>query len=172
MSEGGRRGLQDLLERLGEALVDRSAMLVAAESCTGGGIARAATALPGSGSWFDRSFVTYSVEAKQEVLGIPAEFLERHGVISEETAAAMVKAARGNSRASLGVAVTGVAGPDSEEGKPVGTVCFAWWWRDRLRTETRLFHGDRESICDQSVEFAVRGALEMLELTSPRPSSS
>ena len=169
MNDTSGRRLTGLLERLGKILTDRNVMLIAAESCTGGGIARAVTALPGSGSWFDRSFVTYSLESKTEVLGVPEQTMQEYGVVSEQTAVAMVTGALRHGIGSLGVAVTGVAGPDPEEGKPPGTVCFAWRWRDRTRTATRKFSGDRISVCDQSVEFAVQG---LLEIISPPASPS
>jgi nicotinamide-nucleotide amidase len=155
--------LTALLDQLGGRLVTRKQMVVTAESCTGGGIARAMISLPGSGSWFERGFVTYSVEAKQDLLGVSTSTLDRYGVISEATAVEMVKGALDNSRGQVGVAVTGIAGPDAEEGKPVGTVCFAWSVENRIITSAAtVFAGDRNAVCDQATLMAVRGLLDIL----------
>ncbi len=105
----------------------RGVMLAAAESCTGGLVAGALTAVPGSSQWFERGFVTYSNEAKSEMLGVSLATLERCGAVSVETASEMAVGALQGSRADWSVAVTGVAGPDGGTAlKPVGTVCFAW----------------------------------------------
>ena len=112
---------------LAESLLRRGWMLSTAESCTGGMIAAACTDLAGSSQWFERGFVSYSNEAKQDMLGVPSAVLARHGAVSEEVAQAMVLGALNHSKAQVAVAVTGIAGPSGgSANKPVGTVCFAW----------------------------------------------
>ena len=154
-----------LAQSLGRKLQDHGALLVTAESCTGGWAAQAVTDIAGSSAWFERGFVTYSNEAKMELLGVRRETLERHGAVSEETAREMALGALAHSRGTLALAVTGVAGPGGGSAdKPVGTVCFAWARRGgAARSETRRFAGDREAVRRQSVEHALRGALADLD---------
>jgi len=154
-----------LAESLGRALKGRQALLVTAESCTGGWAAQAVTAVPGSSAWFERGFVTYSNESKTELLGVRHETLERHGAVSEEIAREMALGALARSRGTLAVAITGVAGPGGgSAAKPVGTVCFAWAQAGgRVRSETRRFSGEREAVRRQSVEHALAGVLEDLD---------
>ena len=102
----------DLAAQLGKLALARGVMLAAAESCTGGLVAGALTAVPGSSQWFERGFVTYSNEAKSEMLGVSLATLERCGAVSVETASEMAVGALQGSRADWSVAVTGVAGPD------------------------------------------------------------
>lgn len=154
-----------LAQSLGTKLREKGVLLVTAESCTGGWAAEAVTAIAGSSEWFERGFVTYSNDAKVEMLGVRPETLERHGAVSEETAREMALGALAHSHASVALAITGVAGPGGgTAAKPVGTVCFAWAGRGgRLRSETCQFAGDREAVRRQSVERALRGALEHLD---------
>ena len=156
--------MKALAESLGRALQARQALLVTAESCTGGWAAQAVTAVPGSSEWFERGFVTYSNESKTELLGVRRETLERHGAVSEETAREMALGALQRSRGTLALAITGVAGPSGgSEAKPVGTVCFAWAQRGgAVRSETRHFAGDREAVRRQSVEHALARVLHHL----------
>ncbi|MEX2354035.1 MAG: CinA family protein [Gammaproteobacteria bacterium] len=154
-----------LLEQLGSKLLAHRMMVVVAESCTGGGIARALTSLPGSSSWFERGFVTYSNASKQELLGVSADTLATSGAVSEETAMEMAEGALHNSHAGISVAVTGIAGPDGgTEDKPVGMVCFAWSVSGgETITATTVFSGDREEVREQAVLMAVQGLLDRLE---------
>ena len=151
-----------LAERVGRALAARRLKLATAESCTGGLIAGAITDVAGSSGWFDRGFVTYSNDAKTEMLGVRAETLAAHGAVSEATAAEMAAGALGRSRADIAVAVTGVAGPDGgTPAKPVGTVCFAWARRGGdITTATRRFPGDRAAVRDATVNAALQGLLD------------
>ena len=136
-------------------------MLVTAESCTGGWVAQAVTAISGSSTWFERGFVTYSNAAKQEMLGVKRETLRQFGAVSEETAREMARGALKKSRASIAVAVTGVAGPTGGSArKPVGMVCFAFATSKAVFSETRRFKGNRESVRRQSVVHALKGVLE------------
>lgn len=155
--------LERLAMALGHALEQRDLMAATAESCTGGWVAQAITAIAGSSAWFERGFVTYSNEAKQEMLGVPAETIATHGAVSAETAAAMARGALARSRAALAVSITGVAGPTGGSvAKPVGTVWFGFAVRaGALSTRHRLFAGDRYSIRAQAVRFALQGLLAL-----------
>jgi nicotinamide-nucleotide amidase len=154
-----------LAERVAAALLKKHAMLATAESCTGGWAAQALTAIAGSSNWFERGFVTYSNAAKEEMLGVRAQTLARHGAVSEETAREMALGALAHSRADVALAITGVAGPSGGSAeKPVGTVCFAWAAKGAsARAETRRFAGDREAVRRQSVERALHGVVELLD---------
>lgn len=153
-----------LSAQLGERLQKAGAMLATAESCTGGWVAEAVTAIAGSSAWFDRGFVTYSNEAKMEMLGVPAGTIDAHGAVSEATVRAMAAGALERSRASVTVAITGVAGPGGGSvEKPVGTVWFGWAVRGGTITAIeRRFAGDREAVRRQSVAFALAGVIERI----------
>lgn len=161
--------LHRLAERLGEALRARGTMLAAAESCTGGWICETVTMVAGSSAWFDRGFVTYSNAAKQEMLGVSADVLERHGAVSEATVLAMVDGALANSAAGVALAVSGIAGPGGgTPGKPVGTVCIAWGDRSARRlARTFRFPGDREAVRRAAVIAALEGLLAFLQTPLP-----
>jgi nicotinamide-nucleotide amidase len=160
-----RDSLESLAKRAGARLKERGLKLATAESCTGGWIAQAVTAIAGSSDWFERGFVTYSNLAKRELLGVRARTLSRHGAVSEVTAREMAAGALARSRAQVAIAVTGVAGPGGGTRRtPVGTVCFAWSRKRRApESVVRRFSGSREGIRRQSVAFALRGLLERLE---------
>ncbi|MCC8363577.1 CinA family protein [Lysobacter sp. A6] len=151
--------LQTLSEQLGERLRLSRHMLVTAESCTGGWIAKAVTDIPGSSDWFDCGLAAYSYEAKQALLGVRPETLERFGAVSRETVLEMVSGALVHSGATLSVAVTGIAGPGGGTAdKPVGTVWLAWKRRGGYpKAEVFHFDGDREAVRRQTVEAALRG---------------
>lgn len=149
--------LSALSRETGDRLTARGWRLATAESCTGGWIAETVTATAGSSAWFDRGFVTYSNQAKQDMLGVTPETLARCGAVSEQTVAEMAQGALARSRAQASVAVSGIAGPDgATPGKPVGTVCFAWTL-DGDGTTTRTLHldGDREAVRRQAVVHAL-----------------
>jgi len=158
----------DLALRLGAALQARGEWLTTAESCTGGWVAEAVTAIAGSSGWFDRGFVTYSNAAKVDMLGVPETTLERHGAVSEATARAMAQGALAHSRADWAVAITGIAGPGGgSPEKPVGTVCFAWASRGAgCEAQTRLLAGDRATVRALSVAHALNGLIARLEAAS------
>ena len=151
--------------RLGAALEAAGLRLVTAESCTGGGIAEAMTAAPGSSTWFDRGVVAYSNEAKQEMLGVPASLIETHGAVSEPVVGAMAHGARGEHAGRAVIAVSGIAGPGGgSAGKPVGTVCLALAVaRDEPRTRTVHFDGDRAGIRRRAVCAAISDLVAALE---------
>ena len=157
--------MNELARKIAARLKADRHLMVTAESCTGGWVAQALTAIAGSSAWFDRGFVTYSNAAKEEMLGVRKETLSRHGAVSEQTAAEMAIGALERSGATVSVAVTGIAGPTGgSAAKPVGTVCFAWAARGRsAKAQTRRFAGDREAVRRQSVEHALAGVLELLD---------
>lgn len=136
-------------------------MLATAESCTGGWIAQAVTAVPGSSGWFDRGFVAYTCISKREMLGVKAETLEAHGAVSEQTVREMTAGALARSQAQVAVSVSGTAGPsDGTPQKPVGTVCFGWGVRGgAVHTAIRQFDGDREAVRRQAVAYALERVL-------------
>jgi nicotinamide-nucleotide amidase len=164
-----------LTEQLAEALLQHGWMLASAESCTGGMIASRCTDLSGSSQWFERGFVTYSNEAKHEMLGVNTALIAEYGAVSEAVAQAMALGAMRHSRAQVTVAVTGVAGPTGGSAdKPVGTVWFAWatpsdagptlgaetaW----VKTEVKHFTGDRAAVREATVQHALHTLLALLQ---------
>lgn len=156
--------IDELSRRLGEACTAAKVKLAAAESCTGGGVGQAITRTAGSSAWFDRGFVTYSNEAKVDLLGVREETLGSHGAVSEAVAREMAVGALHQSSAGFAVAVTGVAGPGGGTAtKPVGLVWFAWASLDGpVRTKFEVFGGDRDAIRSQAVAEALRGLVELV----------
>jgi len=157
--------LEALAAAVGEALLQRGERLATAESCTGGWIGQCCTAIAGSSNWFDRGFITYSNEAKQDMLGVPRHTLRSEGAVSEATVGAMVQGAIARSRAQWALAVSGIAGPTGgTPAKPVGTVCFAWAGpEDWVALETCHFAGDREAVRAQTVAHALAVLLQRLQ---------
>ncbi len=150
-----------MVRQLAEQLQRRGWWLSCAESCTGGGIAAALTDLAGSSAWFDRGFVTYSNQAKQEMLGVSGDTLARYGAVSRETVLEMACGALEHSRAQLSVAVSGVAGPGGgTPGKPVGTVWIAWSTAEAASALCNCFPGDRAQVRAATVDMALAGLLE------------
>ena len=161
--------LEDLASQVGDRLVSRGESLVTAESCTGGWVSMLISSIVGSSAWFDRGFVTYSNEAKQEMLAVDKQVIEIHGAISEETARQMVEGAVEHSHAQAGLSVTGIAGPGGGSiEKPVGTVCFGWMVDGQCETETCHFSGNRKEIREQSVRHVLASLLARLEHGSGR----
>ena len=152
-----------LTAQVAEQLLSKKLLLATAESCTGGLIAAACTDLAGSSVWFERGFVSYSNAAKTELLGVPANLIERHGAVSEPVARAMVEGALRHSRAQVAVAVTGVAGPGGgSPDKPVGTVWFGWATPDGVVTDKRCFDGDRQHVREATVQHALLRLKQLL----------
>ncbi len=145
-------------------LKNKNLKLVTAESCTGGWVAKILTDLPGSSDYFDRGFVTYSNQAKQDMLGVSKETLDAYGAVSEQVVAEMVSGALKNSSSDVAIAISGIAGPSGgTKEKPVGTVCFAWQLKDhKAETQTIRFEGNRDSIREKSVEFILNGIPERI----------
>ena len=139
-------------------------MLATAESCTGGMIAAACTDLAGSSVWFERGFVTYSNEAKTELLGVDASLIATQGAVSQAVVEAMVAGAVARSKAQVSVAVTGVAGPGGgTPEKPVGTVWFGWSVDGQIRSERRQFDGGRAEVRAATVQHALQTLVLLLQ---------
>ncbi len=161
--------LPALSTRLGAALKARGWKLVTAESCTGGWIAQAVTAVAGSSDWFDRGYVTYSNAAKRDELAVSEATLQAFGAVSEQVTAELARGALQRSGCDIAVAVSGIAGPSGgTPQKPVGTVCFAWAARNGAApiTQTHRLGGDRAAIRERAVIVALQGVLQLAELAS------
>jgi nicotinamide-nucleotide amidase len=147
------RGMEEVV---GALLLERRATIAAAESCTGGLLLSRLTDVVGSSAYVDRGVVAYSNAAKVESLGVPAELIEQHGAVSEPVAAAMAEGIRTRSRATIGVGVTGIAGPGGgTEQKPVGTVAIAIATASDIRVRTFRFVGGRDMVKFQSSQAAL-----------------
>lgn len=162
------QGVTRLAAKLGRQLLARGARVSTAESCTGGGIAEAITRIPGSSSWFEAGYVTYSNAQKSKQLGVPEPLFASVGAVSREVVEAMVRGAQAQSSARYAVAVSGVAGPDGgSPEKPVGTVWLAWGDGERLFSVRRQFAGDRAEVRRQTVEAALEGLLRLVAEENP-----
>lgn len=162
------QSLVQLATQLGAQLKNRSIKLVTAESCTGGGLAYYLTSVPGSSEWFERGFVTYSNDAKNKLLKVKLKTLSKFGAVSEETAREMAEGALKNSKATISISITGIAGPGGgTKEKPVGTVWIGFAGVN-IKTECSLviFPGTRLYIREQTIQFV----LETLVKLSGTPS--
>ena len=155
-------------EQLLDACRARNIKVATAESCTGGLIAGCLTAVAGASDVVERGFVTYSNEAKTEMLGVPGELIERVGAVSEEVSRAMAEGALENSAAQLSLAVTGIAGPGGgSDEKPVGTVYLAWQFPGIETVSERFhFHGNRDEVRRQSVATALSELARLIQAAS------
>lgn len=155
--------LRQLSQRLGEQLLKRNWRIATAESCTGGGVAAAITAIPGSSAWFEYGIVSYANAAKEKLLGVSSETLTREGAVSEAVVVEMVHGILTLSGADIAVAISGVAGPGGGSSeKPVGTVWFAWAMaRGEIKTELKWFDGNRAEVQKQAVVWALEEALRI-----------
>jgi nicotinamide-nucleotide amidase len=155
--------VKELVLQAANELKQRGLKVATAESCTGGGLSYWLTSVPGSSDWFERGFVTYSNEAKIEMLGIPDHTIRKYGAVSNETACAMALGALHHSHADMAVAITGIAGPDGgSKEKPVGTVWIAWVHLNAAVTaEINVFSGDRQNVRLCSIAKALEKILEM-----------
>lgn len=150
---------------LAKRLSQASQWITVAESCTGGELSAAMTQLPGSSHWFDCGFITYTNQAKQHLLGVDSQTLQQHGAVSKFVAIEMAQGALARSQAHIAIAVTGIAGPTGGTlVTPVGCVWFAWTGHGLpLRTECKQFIGDRATIRQQIVCYAVQTVLDWME---------
>ena len=157
--------LNQLAEQVGAALKSRGLMLASAESCTGGWVGEAVTSVAGSSHWYDRGFITYTNESKQEMLGVSASTLAEFGAVSEQTVREMAAGALKHSRAHITLAISGIAGPGGgTPGKPVGLVCVAWAMRSGAElSKTFHFRGDRTAVRRQAVVAALREVIQIIE---------
>jgi nicotinamide-nucleotide amidase len=153
----------DLARHLGEALVRVGATLALAESCTGGLVSGWITDVPGSSRYFRGAVVAYSDDAKLHLLGVAPATLREHGAVSEQVAAEMAEGAAAAFGASVGLAITGIAGPDGAvPGKPVGTVCLALKTRNALVSRRAHYPGDRGAVRSAAANEALRMALGVI----------
>lgn len=169
MSEPASPSIQQLSHLLGEKLLARRWRVATAESCTGGGIAAAITAIAGSSAWFEYGLVTYANSAKEKLLQVNPQILDQEGAVSKAVVEQMVSGLLTLSGADIAVAVSGIAGPSGGSiEKPVGTVWFAWGLSDRslangsLHSQCVHFSGDRVSIQQQAVAQGLTGLLAHL----------
>ncbi len=155
------QGTDWLVLTLGEALQRRGWQVATAESCTGGGIATALTAVAGSSAWVEGGWVTYSNAAKTHLLGVPADTIATHGAVSLPVVRAMAEGARAGLAVSCAVAVSGVAGPGGgSPAKPVGTVCLAWATTAGVQAQQLHFPGDRAAVRHGTIWVALLGLLQ------------
>jgi nicotinamide-nucleotide amidase len=153
--------LEGAVLALADALRARGLRIATAESCTGGLIAAACTSVAGSSDWFERGFVTYSNEAKAELLGVDPALIAAHGAVSGAVVRAMCGGALARSRAQLALAVTGIAGPGGAvPSKPVGTVWLAWGDGRGIEAERVLLPGDRTAVRAATVALALQRLTE------------
>ena len=160
--------LQELTHAVATAFSQRGWTLAVAESCTGGLLSASLTDLAGSSQWFERGYVTYSNAAKAACLQVSPMLIEAEGAVSEAVASAMVLGAQLSSGVTAAISITGIAGPSGGTAeKPVGTVCFGWALEradasNHITTTTAHFVGDRQSVRQQAVVFALRGLLHSI----------
>ena len=162
------REIYAICAELGQRAMPKGVIFATAESCTAGGISYYITEVPGSSRWFDRGFVTYTNQAKEQMLGVSKQTLSAYGAVSEETAGEMALGALKKSQAHIAVAVSGIAGPGGAvPGKPLGTVCFGFARRgDKqpwVTTETQYFSGDRNAVRLATIRHAVQGLIAELD---------
>ena len=154
--------LYDLAQKTGDYFINKHKWLCTAESCTGGWLGKVLTDVTGSSAWYERGFITYTNQAKQDMLGVDNALLAEFGAVSEETAKAMAQGALKNSLADQSVAITGIAGPGGgTDSKPVGLVWFAWADKNNavIRAESVVFDGGREAVRRQAVRFALQNLI-------------
>jgi len=154
----------ELAAQVGALLKSHGLMLATAESCTGGGVAQAITEVAGSSAWFERGFVTYSNQSKQQMLGVRETTLIQYGAVSEMTVREMVAGALKHSSAQVALAVSGIAGPDGGTAeKPVGTVWFAWGIKQgETHAQRYQLDGNRAEIRAKAVHIALQGIANLL----------
>ena len=151
------------IQTLSQLLTDQSLTLSVAESCTGGNLSALLTSVSGSSTYFDRGYITYSNQAKMDMLDVDAEVLGRFGAVSEQTAFEMVNGVIQNSHSDIAVSITGIAGPTGGTvEKPVGMVCFGFYVKDKHFVKTQHFSGDRETVVVSSIDFAIQTLLDEL----------
>ena len=154
-----------LVKHFAKKLLAKMLTITTAESCTGGWIAQALTAEPGSSEWFDSGFITYSNESKKRCLNVPADLLSFSGpgAVSKEVVISMAQGAKDSSGSNVVIAVSGIAGPDGgETEKPVGTIWIAWQWESKIQSKRFIFSGDRYEVRRSAVEASLLGAIELI----------
>lgn len=152
-------------EVLVKKLMERNMTVSTAESCTGGLVAATIVNVSGASAVFNEGYITYANEAKIRMLGVDAEILNMFGAVSEETAMQMAEGCAKNAEADLGIATTGIAGPDGgTKEKPVGLVYIACCYKGKIVVEKNIFQGNRMAIRNQAVEKAIALAVRCFDL--------
>ena len=155
--------LTTIAQQLGEILCKKNAKLTTAESCTGGGISEAITAVSGCSQWFEFGFVTYADSAKQQLLGVSKQTLDQYGAVSEQVVEQMAQGAIQQSQADYAIAVSGIAGPNGgTEDKPVGTVWVCWQTPTRSWTKQLMLSGDRQAVRTAAIKNSLQQLLQHL----------
>ncbi|MCG7563834.1 MULTISPECIES: nicotinamide-nucleotide amidohydrolase family protein [Pseudoalteromonas] len=155
--------IASLAAQLGAILTNNGLTITTAESCTGGGISYALTDTPGSSAYIERCFVTYSNEAKSQLLGVAQKTLAEFGAVSQQTVHEMVQGAANAARADVAIAVSGIAGPGGGSlEKPVGTVWFGFYLQGKVLCEVCQFTGNRAEVRVQAIEFAIEKIISVL----------
>jgi len=157
--------LESLSAELGALLIEKNYFFTTAESCTGGWVGQSLTSVPGSSSWYGCGFITYSNIAKHQILDVSMDTLNSHGAVSQEVVEEMIDGALKKSKANLGVAISGIAGPGGgTKERPVGTVCLAWKLNDLpTLSVTEVFEGSRQEVRFKSVSKALKEAINLLK---------
>lgn len=152
-----------LAQKLGDILLHKAWQVTCAESCTGGGIGYAITSISGSSSWFKQGYITYSNEAKHQLLGVGTHTLKKFGAVSAQTVEEMAAGAARNASANCAIAVSGIAGPDGGSAdKPVGTVWFGFAIEQNVLAVQQYFLGDRQQVREQAVDFGLSRMSQLL----------
>ena len=156
--------IEYLAQLLGEQLVQRDWQISCAESCTGGGLGYAITSTAGSSAWFNRGYITYSNQAKSELLEVSESTLLQHGAVSAQTVEEMAKGAALKANASVGISISGIAGPDGGTGdKPVGNAWFGFFVDGKVLSKKQHFRGERAGVRLKAIEFALSNTLSLLK---------
>jgi len=160
-----KKNIRELITKLGKKMKENNISLVTAESCTGGGLAYLISQIPAVSSILERAYVTYSVRAKHELLNVKYKTIKKYGAVSSETAIEMVNGALKNSGAQISVAITGLAGPDTDKtsNKPIGAIYIACADNKKIEVYRKQFKGDRKKICEQAIEFSLQKLNAFLE---------
>lgn len=148
--------LAEQILAIGECLRQKDWSVACAESCTGGGVAYALTSVAGSSDWFNQSYITYSNNAKQKLVGVSAETLKQYGAVSSEVVLEMAEGTAQAAKAECVVAISGIAGPGGGSAeKPVGTVWFGFYMNGKKDSIIQMFSGDREAVRTQAIAFVI-----------------
>jgi nicotinamide-nucleotide amidase len=155
--------IHNLATELGRMLLSRNWQVTFAESCTGGGFGYAITSVDGSSQWFDRGFVTYSNDAKKNLVGVDPSYLQQYGAVSEQIVKQMAHGALNVAQADISVGISGIAGPaGGSVEKPVGTVWLAVFTKENVKTRLCQLDGDRHLVREKAIEHALQLLIEML----------
>ncbi|MDA7825862.1 CinA family protein [Porticoccaceae bacterium] len=163
MSQSINQLIHTVATQVGEGLQRINAKVTVAESCTGGGIAEAITAVAGSSQWFEYGFITYANKAKVQLLDVEQSLLDTYGAVSEQVVEQMAAGAVRASNSDYAIAVSGIAGPDGGTvEKPVGTVWVCWITPSATRVEKYQLQGDRQAVRQQVIEISLQELLHQL----------